>query len=663
MLVPAICYFAIFSSANSHSQRTSRDKRTLRSLLLAVQTSGNGKIRGFRSPSMVAPSTLEFRKQHSLTVENEGSKEYEPMPTFDQTPFNDKIKSVWASLGYESPSAIQAQSFPIALDGRDIISIARTGSGKTIGFLMPAFHIFMNKAEEVKELASAKIENPSKWQIFYSNSPFWRWLASESGAESIYAGNELTIQASPEKLDEVVEKVKELLEDEPATTEALLQDDKIGLLIGAGGSNLRAIGDQTGAEVNIPRSAVGLVEIEITGPASQIHEAKKLVEGVRRPRLNARNSASPRGLVLAPTRELVQQIQEEAKKYEAATGIKTVALYGGEKKNLQMQALKVMPDIVVATPGRCNDLADMGAIDLSKVQYLVLDEADRMLDMGFQPQIKDILRFVPDKKQTLFFSATWPKEVQWLASKYLVDPVHVTIGNSDELNANKNIEQKFIFGSNWQKETQFMELLQELNPSADKNPLKLPKMLIFKNTKVAADDLADKLYNAGYECEAIHGDVPQEARTRIMQDYKAGRLNVLVATDVAARGLDVKDILYVINLDLPNNIEDYVHRIGRTARGDAKGISYAFFTPDENKGTAKGLVEVLQRAKQPVPEELMEHVDEPQNRNSRYSSSDGSSYGGSSSSSGRSYKPSGGGRSSSAGSSGSNDFEFDFDWR
>jgi ATP-dependent RNA helicase DDX5/DBP2 len=284
---------------------------------------------------------------------------------------------------------------------------------------------------------------------------------------------------------------------------------------------------------------------------------------------------------------------------------------------------------VAATPGRCIDLAESGSLDLSKVEYLVLDEADRMLDMGFEPQIRQILAFLPEKRQTLMFSATWPKEVQYLASQFLDNPVHVTIGDSGVLNANKNIQQNVLIVDSYSKSTEFMSLLNTLNPDPS-DPKKLPKTLIFTNRKKDAEDLADALFSKMYDVDALHGDVPQQKRNEVMRNYKSGALQVVVATDVAARGLDVSDIEVVINVDMPNNIEDYVHRIGRTARGNKKGAAYSFFV-DSDKKIADKLVDIMERAEQDVPDALraMVQTRDMSDRSNSYMS--GSDYGGESS--------------------------------
>jgi len=224
--------------------------------------------------------------------------------------------------------------------------------------------------------------------------------------------------------------------------------------------------------------------------------------------------------------------------------------------------------------------------------------------MGFEPQIRTIIEKLPKVRQTMFFTATWPREVQQIAREFLVNPVELKFGDVNNLNANKAIDQKIFVISESEKPTKLKEVLQEINKDGD--PLKVPKTIIFVSRKSACDDLANSLWNGGYAVDSLHGDKQQFQRNRVMDQFKAGNIRVLVATDVAARGLDVKDIDTVINYDFPagqNGVEDYVHRIGRTARGGAEGKAFTFFTHDDSK-RAKQLIGVLHRANQPVPEEL-----------------------------------------------------------
>lgn len=261
----------------------------------------------------------------------------------------------------------------------------------------------------------------------------------------------------------------------------------------------------------------------------------------------------------------------------------------------------------------------MGALSLKRCSFVVLDEADRMLDMGFEPQLREILPLIRPDRQVLMWSATWPKEVQNLAYTYLGTFIQVNIG-SMELTTNKKIKQVFEFCENEQKETLLAGILEKLWNDSHEDASKrfMPRCLVFTNTKRMADELVYKMKQDQWPAEAIHGDKSQMDRDRILDNFKNGRKPILVATDVAARGLDVKDVVAVINYDFPSNIEDYVHRIGRTARGkNTEGTSFAFFTYD-NRGNARDLIELLKSADQEVPSQLISMVPSRSN-NSNFS--------------------------------------------
>ncbi|XP_022859389.1 ATP-dependent RNA helicase-like protein DB10, partial [Olea europaea var. sylvestris] len=270
-------------------------------------------------------------------------------------------------------------------------------------------------------------------------------------------------------------------------------------------------------------------------------------------------------------------------------------LYGGAPKGLQLKELdRGLVDVVVATPGRLNDILEMGRISLHQISYLVLDEADRMLDMGFEPQIRKIVKNVPTRRQTLMYTATWPKEVRKIASDLLVRPVQVNIGNVDELVANKAITQNVEVLSSMEKRRRLEQILRSQEPGS--------KIIIFCSTKKMCDQLAGNL-NRQFGAAAIHGDKSQSERDHVLNQFRTGRTPVLVATDVAARGLDIKDIRVVINYDFPTGIEDYVHRIGRTGRAGATGLAYTFFS-DQDAKHASDLVKILEGANQQVSVEL-----------------------------------------------------------
>ncbi|GAA5932666.1 hypothetical protein JCM3775_002205 [Rhodotorula graminis] len=302
-------------------------------------------------------------------------------------------------------------------------------------------------------------------------------------------------------------------------------------------------------------------------------------------------------LILAPTRELAVQIQEECTKFGSSSRIRNTCVYGGVPKGGQIRDLQRGSEIVIATPGRLIDMLESGKTNLRRVTYLVMDEADRMLDMGFEPQIRKILDQIRPDRQTLMFSATWPKEVQKLAHTYLKDFIQVTIG-SLELSANLSITQIVDVCSDFEKRGKLIKHLEKI--SAEN-----AKVLIFIGTKRVADDLTKYLRQDGWPALAIHGDKQQQERDWVLGEFKSGRSPIMIATDVASRGLDVKDIGYVINYDMPNGIEDYIHRIGRTGRAGATGTAYSYVTPDQGR-LAKDLIKILSDAKQVVPPQLQE---------------------------------------------------------
>ncbi|KAG9145845.1 hypothetical protein Leryth_023781 [Lithospermum erythrorhizon] len=302
----------------------------------------------------------------------------------------------------------------------------------------------------------------------------------------------------------------------------------------------------------------------------------------------------PTVLVLSPTRELATQIQDEALKFGRSSRISCTCLYGGAPKGPQLKDLDRGVDVVVATPGRLNDILEMKRISLHQISYLVLDEADRMLDMGFEPQIRKIVKEVPARRQTLMYTATWPKEVRKIAADLLVNPVQVNIGNVDELVANKSITQYVEMVPSMEKQRRVEQILRSQEPGS--------KIIIFCSTKKMCDQLSRNL-NRGFGAAAIHGDKSQADRDYVLNQFRSGRSPILVATDVAARGLDVKDIRVVINYDFPTGVEDYVHRIGRTGRAGATGEAYTFFG-DQDAKHASDLVKVLEGANQRVPSEL-----------------------------------------------------------
>ncbi|CAN6470383.1 unnamed protein product [Victoria cruziana] len=401
-----------------------------------------------------AMSVEAYRQHHEVTAVGENVPA--PFITFEATGFPSEILREMQSAGFASPTPIQAQTWPVALQGRDIVAIAKTGSGKTLGYLIPAF-IHLRQCRK----------NP-----------------------------------------------------------------QIG----------------------------------------------------------------PTVLVLAPTRELATQIQDEAIKFGQSSRISCTCLYGGTPKGPQLRELERGADIVVATPGRLNDIFDMRKINFCQVSFLVLDEADRMLDMGFEPQIRKVVDEIPYRRQTLMYTATWPKDVRKIAGDLLLNPIQVNIGNVDELEANKAITQFVEVVSQPNKQQRLVQILKSQEQGS--------KVIVFCSTKRLCDQLACSI-RQNFRAAAIHGDKSQGERDWVLNEFRTGRSPVLVATDVAARGLDIKDIRVVINYDFPTGIEDYVHRIGRTGRAGATGISYTFFS-DQDWKYATDLIKVLEGANQRVPPEVRE---------------------------------------------------------
>jgi ATP-dependent RNA helicase RhlE len=277
-----------------------------------------------------------------------------------------------------------------------------------------------------------------------------------------------------------------------------------------------------------------------------------------------------RALVLSPTRELASQIADSFRTYGAKMPLSTAVVFGGVPIGRQRQQLARGVDILVATPGRLLDLIDNRALSLSSVQIFVLDEADRMLDLGFIPALKRIVTLLPRQRQTLLFSATMPKAIARLAAEYLTDPVKVVVAPA--ATTADRIDQRVIFAPSERKRDLLVRMLRDPN---------LARVLVFTRTKHGADRVVRHLTGARIAASAIHGNKSQPQRERALAEFRDGQARVLVATDIAARGIDVDDVSHVINFELPNVPEDYVHRIGRTARAGAAGVAIALCSPEE----------------------------------------------------------------------------------
>ncbi|XP_029032685.1 uncharacterized protein LOC117604337 isoform X2 [Osmia lignaria lignaria] len=399
----------------------------------------------------------QFRENAEITVK--GDNIPNPIQYFEEGNFPPYVLEVIHKQGYSQPTAIQAQGWPIALSGKDLVAIAQTGSGKTLGYILPA-----------------------------------------------------------------------------------------------------------------------------------------IVHIIHQPRLSPGDG--PVALILAPTRELAQQIQEVANCFGESSGVRNTCIFGGAPKGPQAHDLERGVEICIATPGRLIDFLERGTTNLRRCTYLVLDEADRMLDMGFEPQIRKIIEQIRPDRQVLMWSATWPKEVRALAEDFLTDYMHLNIG-SLTLSANHNIIQIVDVCQEFEKDLKLYRLLQEIGNEKEN------KTIIFVETKRKVDDITRNIRRDGWQALSIHGDKNQQERDHVLQEFKSGRAPILVATDVAARGLDVDDVKYVINFDYPSSSEDYIHRIGRTGRRRQTGTAYAFFTT-HNMKHAGDLIEVLREAGQNINPRLTE---------------------------------------------------------
>ena len=369
-----------------------------------------------------------------------------PAPTFAELGLADAVLDAVTSAGYETPSAIQAATIPVLLDGRDVVGLAQTGTGKTAAFALPIL------------------------------------------------------------------------------------------------SNL-----------------------------------------------DPKDVSSPQALVLAPTRELALQVCEAFERYASKMpGIRVLPVYGGQGYGPQLTALRRGVHVVVGTPGRIMDHLDKGTLDLSKLRFLVLDEADEMLNMGFAEDVETILADTPDSKQVALFSATMPPQIRRLSKKYLNNPEEIQIKSATKTNV--NITQRYLMVSYPQKVDALTRILEVENFEA---------MIVFTRTKGETETLAEKLRARGFNAAAINGDVTQNVRERLVAQLKDGGLDILVATDVAARGLDVERISHVVNYDLPTDLEAYVHRIGRTGRAGRTGDAISFVTPRE-----RYLLKAIEKHTKATPAEM-----------------------------------------------------------
>ncbi|KAK9763382.1 ATP-dependent RNA helicase ded1 [Basidiobolus ranarum] len=307
--------------------------------------------------------------------------------------------------------------------------------------------------------------------------------------------------------------------------------------------------------------------------------------------------AHPTALILAPTRELASQIYDESRKFAYRSWVRSCVVYGGADIGQQLRQMDRGCDLLTATPGRLVDLIERGRVSLSKIKFLVLDEADRMLDMGFEPQIRRIVEKedmpTTGVRQTLMFSATFPRDIQMLARDFLHDYIFLSVGRVGS--TSENITQKIEYVEDEDKRSVLLDILHANTESG--------LTLVFVETKRMADALCDYLLDNNFPATSIHGDRSQRERERALDMFRSGKTPIMVATAVAARGLDIPNVTHVVNYDLPTDVDEYVHRIGRTGRAGNMGVSTAFFNRG-NKGIVREILELLKEANQEVPDWL-----------------------------------------------------------
>ena len=319
-----------------------------------------------------------------------------------------------------------------------------------------------------------------------------------------------------------------------------------------------------------------------------------------------RNAAvTPISLILAPTRELAIQIYEEAKKFAYRSWVRPCVAYGGTPIADQVRDLKRGCGLLVATPGRLVDMMARNVVSLRKVKYLVLDEADRMLDMGFEPQIRRIVEQedMPVNRQTLLFSATFPKNIQYLARDFLRDYIFISVGKVGS--TSENIDQAVLYVDEHDKRAYLLDLLhKDAEIAANTSDPSSNLTLVFVETKRVADQICNYLLEQEFPATSIHGDRTQSEREYAISSFRTGRTPVLVATAVAGRGLDIPNVTHVVNFDLPKDIDDYVHRIGRTGRAGNVGRATSFYNSQKDRNITRELTNLLKDSKQPIPDFL-----------------------------------------------------------
>ncbi len=475
---------------------------------------------------------------------------------FAELGLNEHILAGVDALGFTEPTPVQAEAIPAVLAGRDVVASAQTGTGKTAAFALPVLQNIMPASRAArKELLAQPAD-----------------VEDESGPDVLadaVADDSLSVPAAqddkPKRRRRRHHRKKSTSASSQASSSSPDDEQAAPTKRGSRAGSKTQVGNKRPSQ-------------ETPKPRRRRRRKKKattLAGDSRNKNPNAR-PFGPFAVVVTPTRELAQQIDRVVSVVCEHTGQRAVIVMGGTKFERQIRELEAGCDMLVATPGRLIDLMEHDHVDLSHVQVLVLDEADRMLDMGFWPSVRRIVAALPKKRQNLLFSATIPPSIKSTIDAMLTDPVYVEIARVGE--TADTVEEHLCPVTQGQK---VLLLRDILSSGGTEQGGALDRVLVFCRTKQRVDDVSRTLKNAGFNVDVMHADRPQKAREKALGKFRSGTCNVLVATDVMSRGIDVSGIDAVVNFDVPLDPEDYVHRIGRTGRAGATGHAYTFVAPDE----------------------------------------------------------------------------------
>lgn len=483
--------------------------------------------------------------------------------TFAELGLNEHILAGVEALGFETPTPVQAAAIPAVLQGRDVVASAQTGTGKTAAFALPV----------LQRIAPA---SRAARQIIVDSQNADDGLTSDTPQEPLLdamAGDSMSVPVpSPKQASDTDDQQTRPKRRRRRHHRKVSADSPANAI----GNATNKPGQQTQVDTaNEPSEATGRPKRRKRRrkkkPSQQTSATATATKDVDT------QSFGPFALVVTPTRELAMQIDNVASVVCEYTGQRAVTVMGGAKFDRQIKQLKSGCDMLVATPGRLIDLMEHEHVDLSSVQVLVLDEADRMLDMGFWPSVRRIIAALPKERQNLLFSATIPPSIKPTIDAMLNDPVSVEISRVGQ--TADTVEEHLCPVTQGQK-TQLLQELIRIDHQASAQSA-VERVLVFCRTKQRADDVCRVLKKAGFKVDVMHADRPQKARERALAKFREGSCQVLVATDVMSRGIDVSGIDAVVNFDVPLDPEDYVHRIGRTGRAGATGMAYTFVAPDE----------------------------------------------------------------------------------